>query len=287
MRTEAEMMELIIDVAVHNDLVRAVLLSGSRANPNAPRDRFQDYDIVYLVTSVEPFAADPGWIDVFGERMIMQMPEPLAAGQTCYLMRFTDGNRIDLTLAPVAQDHASLLDDKLTVVLLDKDGLIPELPPPTDADRWVKPPSRAQYDDCCNEFWWVSNYVAKGLCRREMLYAMWHLDRVVREMLLTMLEWEAGIRTEFSVSVGKCRKYLEAYIPRESWHALMLTYPGGNYESCWGSLFAACELFRSTARLVAEEFGYEYPADDDQRVTAYLQQVRSESGQRHSPGQVT
>jgi len=287
-RTEAEMMELIMGVAEGNDLVRAVLMSGSRANPSAPRDKFQDYDIVYLVTSVEPFAADRGWIDVFGERMIMQMPEPFAEGQLCYLMQFMDGNRIDLTLVPVDGDQAGLFDDQLTVVLLDKDGRVPELPPPTDADRWVRPPSREQYDKCCNEFWWVSNYVAKGLWRQEILYATWHLDHVVREMLLTMLEWEAGVRTGFSVSVDKCRKYLEAYIPAASWQALMRTYAAGNYAACWDALFAACELFRTTARRVGEEFGFEYPTDDDQRVTAHLQQVRAEtsawSGSRRPQG---
>ncbi len=44
------MFDLILDTARADERIRAVILNGSRANPNAPRDPFQDFDIVYLVT---------------------------------------------------------------------------------------------------------------------------------------------------------------------------------------------------------------------------------------------
>ena len=46
MRSEEEMMNLILQVAKDDERVRAVYLNGSRTNPNAPKDRFQDYDVV-------------------------------------------------------------------------------------------------------------------------------------------------------------------------------------------------------------------------------------------------
>ena len=46
MRTSEEMFRLILDVAREDDRIRAVVLSGSRADPEAPRDRYQDYDII-------------------------------------------------------------------------------------------------------------------------------------------------------------------------------------------------------------------------------------------------
>ena len=50
MRSEDEMMKLILQVAEDDERVRAVYLNGSRTNPNAPKDCFQDYDVVYVVT---------------------------------------------------------------------------------------------------------------------------------------------------------------------------------------------------------------------------------------------
>ena len=107
MRTEREMTALILGVAEQDSRVRAVFMNGSRANPNAPRDIFQDYDIVYVVEETASFRAQPGWVDVFGERLVMQTPDEMdhAAGQPTdlarcygYLMQFADGNRIDLRL---------------------------------------------------------------------------------------------------------------------------------------------------------------------------------------------
>lgn len=67
LRTEQEMMDLILGVAERDERVRAVVLNGSRANPNAPKGAFQDYDIVHLVTDLDSSVSDDSWIDVFGE----------------------------------------------------------------------------------------------------------------------------------------------------------------------------------------------------------------------------
>ena len=74
MRSEKEMMDLIIAVANNDVRIRAAYLEGSRANPNVPKDIFQDYDIVYVVTETRSFREDKAWIDRFGERLYMQYP---------------------------------------------------------------------------------------------------------------------------------------------------------------------------------------------------------------------
>ena len=75
MRTEKEMYDLIIGTAQADERIRAVYMNGSRTNPNVPRDIFQDYDVVYVVTDNKPFYEDKNWIDVFGERLYMQCPD--------------------------------------------------------------------------------------------------------------------------------------------------------------------------------------------------------------------
>jgi hypothetical protein len=50
MRTEKEMLDLILGVAKADTRIRAVYMNGSRANPKVPKDKNQDYDIVYVVT---------------------------------------------------------------------------------------------------------------------------------------------------------------------------------------------------------------------------------------------
>ena len=105
MRSEREMLDLILDTARADDRIRAVIMNGSRTDPDAPRDIFQDFDIVYVVTDVAPFANNRPWIERFGPQMIVQLPDATGdpapeEGSFAYLMQFADGNRIDLTLYP-------------------------------------------------------------------------------------------------------------------------------------------------------------------------------------------
>lgn len=43
MRSEKEMLDLIISVANDDHRIRAAYLEGSRTNPNVPKDMFQEY----------------------------------------------------------------------------------------------------------------------------------------------------------------------------------------------------------------------------------------------------
>jgi aminoglycoside 6-adenylyltransferase len=282
MRTEKEMMNLILDVAGKDERIRVVAMNGSRANPRAPKDRFQDYDIVYMVTEMEPFISDNHWVKVFGEQIIMQTPERMnlfpPESNTLsfhYLMLFADGNRIDLTFLPLGKKKEYIASDSLIVLLLDKDNCMPEIPISSDKDYWVIPPTKVLFNDCCNEFWWVSTYVAKGLWRKELLYANYHLNDCVRPMLIKMLEWQIGTETDFSLSIGKCGKYLEKYLSKETWDLLTSTYLNDGYDNIWNSLFICCDLFRESGKLVSKYFGYDYPLEEDRKVTSYLKYIKS------------
>ena len=97
MRTDQEMLELILETAKKLQ-VDAVALSGSRTDTKAPKDEFQDYDVVYVVDDLDNLTNDLSWLDQFGKRIIEQ--EVILGHRCLYLMLFEDGNRIDLTLCP-------------------------------------------------------------------------------------------------------------------------------------------------------------------------------------------
>jgi aminoglycoside 6-adenylyltransferase len=279
MRSDEEMLELILDVAKKDDSIRAVTMNGSRVNPNAKKDPFQDFDIVYLVTDVEPYKRNKAFISQFGELMILQTPEDMVDppaeddGHYSYLMQFLDGNRIDLSFFSL-EKISSCIEDSLTIVLLDKDHLIPELPPPSDRDYLPKPPTAKLFEDCCNEFWWVSVYVAKGLWRDELTYSKQTLDLYVREQLMKMLVWYFGVQTDFQKSPGKMGKYFKEGLEPEIWAQLEQTYADAQPEHIWDSLIVMGNLFRHAAQYVAKHFGFLYPEQDDKNVTAFLHHVR-------------
>ena len=211
--------------------------------------------------------------------MILQTPEDMVDpppdndGHYTYLMQFLDGNRIDLSFFALETLSANTTDS-LTVVLLDKDGLIPKLAPPNDRDYLPQPPTAKLFEDCCNEFWWVSTNVAKGLWRDQLTYTKHMLDVYVREQLMKMLTWYYGVQTDFQKSPGKIGKCFKEFLDPAMWRQVQRTYADWQSEQIWKSLFVMGDLFRQTARYVAKHFGFNYPIQDDENVTNFLHHVR-------------
>ncbi|USK31863.1 aminoglycoside 6-adenylyltransferase [Bacillus sp. F19] len=275
MRSESEMMKLILDVAKNDKRIRLVTLEGSRANKNVPRDKFQDFDISYFVTDIDSFKSSDEWLNQFGKRIMMQKPEdmelfpPELGNWFSYLMLFADEHKIDLTLIPIDELEQYLSEsDGLVKLLLDKDSEINKKMDPNNEKYHIKKPSAGEFDDCCNEFWMVSTYVVKGLARNEILFAIDHLNDIARPNLLRMMAWNIGIETDFSLSVGKNYKYIQKYLDINDWEKLLNTYAENSYENMWQSLFDCYDLFRKYSKLVAHNLSYDYP-DYDERITGY------------------
>lgn len=282
MRTEREMFDLILNIAKADKRIRAVYMNGSRANPNVKKDKYQDYDIVYVVTETASFLTEKSWISVFGDIAIVQEPDSndLGWGQNAdcsrsygWLMLFKDGNRIDLHIQIKKVMSEEYTTDSLTVPLLDKDNILPPIPPSSDKGYWMQKPTKSKYDGCCNEFWWCLNNVAKGIVRDQFPYAMRMYNEIVHVELDKMLEWYIGINTEFSVTVGMWGKYFKKYLPAGFYELYAKTY--SSCEELWTAIFAACELFRAVAAAVGKHFGYGYNQSDDDNMTLHLIKMKN------------
>ena len=153
-----------------------------------------------------------------------------------------------------------------------------ELPPPSDIDYLPKEPTEKLFQDCCNEFWWCSPYVAKGLWRQELTYAKYMLDVVIREQLMKMLTWYFGVKTGFKKAPGKFGKYIKDDVEADVWMTLEKTYSDANFDNIWESLFTIGRLFRRIANEVASHSGFRYPQKDDERVTEYLHRIMNLPG---------
>ena len=278
-RTPEEMMNLILSRAENDAHIRVVGMEGSRTNQNIPKDRFQDFDVTYFVDDPALYTEDDTWVNVFGERLIMQKPEdmelfPAVEDGYSFLMFFTDYNKIDLTILPLTALEDYLNGDGLREILLDKDGRVEEKPTPTDKEYHIQKPGARSFDDCCNEFWNITIYVVKGLCRRELLFAI-DLLAMMRNELLRMLSWQVGSAYGFTFSVGKNYKFIGQYLPAEQWQALLSTYRTDSVENTWRSLFTCHELFRDASKNFAAKYGYTYP-DYDENVSRYVRDMYAE-----------
>ena len=231
--------------------------------------------LLFFVIDMGEFWKSDDWLSVFGNRIMMQKPEdmelfPPEEKGFSYIMLFDDGVKIDLTLLPVSMLEEYLTRDKLVKIMLDKDNMIKTEIVPTDEDYYIKCPTERKFDDCCNEFWNVATYVSKGLLRGEILFAIDHMNEVLRHELLRMISWYVGTEKGFNFSLGKNYKFLDKHISKELWDNLLNTYSMSSYEEMWKSFDLCLCLFKKISKKVADSLGYNYP-DYDENVTKYLE----------------
>ena len=284
MRSEQEMFDIIVNTAKENKHIRAVYLNGSRANPNVQKDKYQDFDIVYVADDSAPPFNNKQWISGFGDIALLQEPDlnDRAWGTEhdfnrsySWQLLFLDGNRIDLTICSKQVMLEEYEKDSLTVPLLDKDNCLPPIPKANDMLYYVQKPTESQYMDVTNNYWWCLQNVAKGIVRDQLTYAMNMYIQVVHEKLETMVAWYIGINTGFSVSVCVWGKYFKKYLPDYIYSMYTNTYSDSNYNNLWEAIFTACKLFRTIAPFVGSHFGFVYNQQEDCNMMDYLTKMKN------------
>ena len=267
MRTETEMLSLLIKIA-KNLKVKAVALSGSRTDTKAPKDEFQDYDVVYVVDDFDNLTSDLSWLDYFGKRIIEQ--EVVLDHRRLYLMLFEDGNRIDLTLCPKEHIKEWVDSEAGFTVLEDPEHLFE--PYSQNLERyWTSPASAMDFEKACNEFWWVSAYVVKGICRKQVIYATDHLYGICQQEFLKILAWQVA-SDRGKVDIGKNYKYLFNYLPAEQKKEFSNLLDFSSLDKITQSLFATMEFFHREAQYLAKKLGFDYDMEVAEKMIEYAKE---------------
>lgn len=267
MRTETEMMDLIVQIA-ETLQVEAIALSGSQTNPQSVKDEFQDYDVVYIVENLEELILDLSWLDQFGNRLIEQ--HNIVGHRHLYLMLFEDSNRIDLTLCPKEQIQEWVDSEAGFRVLKDEKGLFEAYQP--NANRyWTYPPTEEEFAASCNEFWWVSAYVVKAIRRSQLIYATDHLYGICQQEFLKVLAWQVT-SDRGAVDIGKNYKYLFHYLPAEKEKEFSALLDLSSFDKITQSLFSTLKGFDREAQGLAKKMGFNYDQEVAVKMMTYAEE---------------
>ena len=266
-RNEAQILRLILQIT-ETLQVEAVAMSGSRTDTKAPKDEFQDYDVVYIVDDLDNLTSDLSWLDQFGNRLIEQYN--VLGHRRLYLMLFEDGNRIDLTLCPKDHIQEWVESEADFTVLEDPKGLfVPYSPNPQR--YWTSPASEIDFEKACNEFWWVSAYVVKGICRKQLIYSTDHLYGICQQELLKILAWQIA-SDRGTVDIGKNYKYLFKYLTDEKEKKFSDLLDFSSLEKMPQTLLATMKLFHQEAQNLAQKMGFDYDKEVAEKMIKYAEE---------------
>lgn len=275
----------MIHWADSQDLIRAVILTSSRAIPHGSVDLFSDYDVILAMRSIYPFHADRTWLDSFGPVLAVYR-DPLidedGLKRSAYVVQYENGLKIDFSLWPVELLQRVTDSQQLPAefdagyeVLVDKDDLTTGLKEPGYSGYIPAPPTEAYYLELIEGFFLDTTYVAKFLWRDDLMAAKHILDHSLKqEHLRPMLEWHAEIDHQWTLKPGPYGRRLKQHLRSDLWTELERTYTGVGLEENWEALFRTVELMERVASEVGKHLGFRYPHELHRRVITYLQKVQ-------------
>lgn len=291
-QSEDGVIDQIVAWATTHSSILTVLLTSTRTVPTATVDQLSDYDVILVVNDIHPWVAERGWLADFGEVLVVywdpiHLDPDLGVEVSGNVAQYVDGLKIDFTLWPMALLQQIVASRALPAeldagyrVLLDKDGLAAQLPPPTYRAYLPKPPTETEYQTWVNDFLTDAPYVAKCLWRGELFPAKWCLDYDMKHVyLLKMLEWRIGIEYNWSAGIGSLGKGLKKRLPTALWPAVEACFAGAALADNWTALANTMALFRQVAVEVGDAMGYRYPHELHERVDGYVAQIHQLSNE--------
>ena len=281
------MIEKFITWGESQELVRAMVLTSSRAIPNNPyTDPYSDYDLILALRDVLPFHNSREWLAAFGTVLAMYA-DPLYEGDglkwSGNVVQFEEGLKIDFTFWPVEMmqrvaQQAALPDefDAGYQVLLDKDRLTAGIKPPSYRGYIPQPPSEARYHEEIENFFLCATYVAKYLLRDDVMAAKFLLDGEMKhENLRPILEWHIELENDWKVKPGNNGRRMKKWLRADLWDRLEGSYAGAGIEENWQALFHLMDLMHAVGVEVGEKSGFFYPDSIEQRVRIYIGKLKN------------
>jgi aminoglycoside 6-adenylyltransferase len=281
---EKDVVGKLVAWGMAHPLIRAMILTSSRARPGGPVDLLSDYDVILAASDVGPFAFDDAWVYDYGRPMVRWGDQSEMHGLATYFRSavYQDYVKIDYSIWPVELLErvaaSASMPDQLDVgyrVLLDKDQRTAGWKPPSYQAHIPARPAEAEYQALVEEFWWVTTYVAKSLWRDDLVFAKWVVDQDLKlEVMRRMLEWHIEIDHNWSVKPGVHGRGLKQLLPPNIWSEFAGTYVSLDAEETWAALHRVIALFRQVAADVGNALSYTYPQQVDELVSAYLEAIR-------------
>jgi len=261
--------------------IRAIVLTSSRCNANAPVDIFSDYDVEIFVDDPAPFAESDDWVGVFGP-VLNKWRDVWCDGRVMRMFVFEDGTKMDIVFGCLdilrAKANSLVLPEGYDIgyrVLLDKDGVTANMPHPTYSAFILIPPNEARYLARLDGIWNNSIYVAKFLWRGDIMAAKNLLNDMANRQLRELLEWHIAGEHEWRWRPGAGGRGIQKVLDPELYAELLASYTGGGEDELWQSLFRTLALCRKAAIEVASKLGFTYPHENDRRMEIYLETIRT------------
>ncbi len=268
-----------IDWALTQPAIRAVIVVGSRARLVHPADEWSDLDLVVFTQDAPSYLNDATWLEALGH-VRAAVSDSFGKNDREWLALYDDGSKLDVAILSI--DPTATLQEMLDAfpypvvlrrgvrVLLDKTGASAELRlPKIDAPQL---PTQEAFTALINRMLLDAVKAAKFIRRNDLWRAKQLCDNEMKQLLLTLLEWQASAQ-QGQRDVWYDGRFLNEWADRDALAALPDTFATYQAADLQRAFLATLDLFRRLAHEAAAQLGYAYPTEVDRFVAEHLRSI--------------
>jgi aminoglycoside 6-adenylyltransferase len=273
-----ELLAACLAWAQEQESIRAVIQVGSRARDTVPADEVSDLDLILFVTDPELYLADFGWLEAI-EPVWIVIPSRTAGGDPELLVMFEGGYNADFVICAAdvlrGAPRRNASDPALSRgarVLIDRDGRAAKHIPEVFGPPIRRAPTGAEFARVCDAFWYTAVYVARQIARGELWLAKVR-DGTMKEQLLAMLEWHAGVQSHWHEDTWHTGRHIEEWVDPETREQINYVFGAYDADSARDALVATVRIFRRVAPEAAAGLGHTYPAKTEVRCMGLIHEA--------------
>ena len=266
----------VLDWARQEELIRALVITGSLARGDGSTDQWSDLDAQIIARDYASYIADDAWLDKLGEVWI-RFPRHRDAPYK--LVWFAGGLKVDFQFLNVGAIQEMMRSGHLSdeylrgyVVALDKDALFRTLPPSPRIFPQPDRPSEQRVTAIVNEFYFEAIHVAQFIRRREF-WVVKYRDWTMKCALLQMLEWHARACSAEPVNTWLLGKRIREWTGEATYAALTGLWSNWDAAALWGSLLQQIELFGRLSRELGEAQAYNLNFIPQDQIETYIREL--------------
>lgn len=270
---------ILLDIGRKTENIRLMLMTGSRVNPLASRDRYEDYDIIYGAKDPKALLEDPSFLEDLDPIFIYSenyKPYNKAKESVNFKVLTSWQTKVDIEIIPLEDLDRVLTNNTLLSLVMDKDNLIKKLPLASDISYRVMRPTKNEFEMAVYEFFAGVLDLLPYLYRKSYIGSIQE-KRKLEDGINKMLAWDLAYKGDFKVNFGKNYKDLENYMDDGQLEALYKTMDYRDIDTMWEALFTSMSFFRSLGLGLGQRLNYAYPKKMDVAITSYVREVMNDA----------
>lgn len=274
----AQLLQRFIHWAQGEQNIRAVIQVGSRVRQDPPADEWADVDLMLYLTQPDAYLRDQSWLPRIAP-VWFAIDSRTVGGDPELLVMFEGGYSVDFVMCPVLaldwlRDHAP--EDRVFErggrVLLDRDGVAAQVIAHLPRRPTRRPPTAAEFEQVCTSFAYASVYIARQIRRGELWLAQ-NRDAIQKDFLLRMLEWHAGVTSNWQRDTWYSGRFLEEWVDMRALADIPHIFGRYHPANASAALLASVRLFSWVARETAVGLNLPYPTKTEERTLMLVEEA--------------